>query len=42
MKKITKPKKKIEKKTIVRILGILLCLGILGIGAVIGINAAVK
>ena len=42
MKIITKPKKKIEKKTIVRILGILLCLGILGIGAVIGINAAVK
>lgn len=42
MKKITKPKKKIEKKTIVRFLGILLCLGILGIGAVIGINAAVK
>ena len=42
MKIITKSKIRIEKKTIVCIFGILLCLGILGIGVVLGINAAVK
>lgn len=35
-------KKQTSKKTITRVFCILLCLGILGIGAVIGINAVVK